>query len=120
MSSHSQSHEDELLGEAHDAHDFVGDERVTMRGTAYFCSFIDTHSKSPVRLLSGLFVSTDLESTVSVAGVDVTAITPRNCCLGPDSIVFLLKLTESRVCALVLAGLSYHHKNTFLTLFSIP
>lgn len=108
MSTHSHCHEHELLGEAHDAHDFVGDEGVTMRGTAYFCSYIETHSKSSVRLLSGLIVSSDLESAVSVAGVDVTAITPRNCCIGPDSIVFLLKLTESRVCAFFRPGSRYY------------
>lgn len=101
MSSHTCSqHEHEIaeeLGESHDAHDFMGHEYLLSEGTAHLCSFFQQGKSGPVRTLIGLYVPEDTSASMSVMGVDVTAITPRNCCLGPDTTVFLLKLTEAKV-----------------------
>lgn len=98
MSSHICDHEhDEELSEAHDEHDFLGHEHLLAEGTAHLCSFFQRGKNGPVRTLVGLFVPENQESSMSIMGVDITGIVPRNCCLGPDSAVFLLKLTEAKV-----------------------
>jgi hypothetical protein len=84
-----------MLGEAHDAHDFMGNEHITYEGTAYICSFLRKCSQSFIRTLTGLFiVDNDVESRINISGVDVTDITPKNCCIGPDSTVFLIRLFD--------------------------
>ena len=100
MASPTCTHDhDNELSEAHDEHDFAEHEHLLSEGTAHLCSFYQRGKNGPVRTLAGLYVPENEESSMSLMGVDITSIVPRNCCLGPDSTVFLLKLTEAKVCS---------------------
>lgn len=94
------------LGEVQDEHDFLGHDHVTFEGVAHLASFLQSGESSPVSTLMGLFIPEDPQHSMSIVGVDVTAITPRNCCLGEDTKVYLLKITEVRVRALFFPSLS--------------